>query len=230
LSHDDTSSDVWKVDPQTNQVVDTISLSYPNTWLAASPGAIWLASAGTQQVTKINPQTDKVMTTISVPDAGWLAYGAGSLWVCGVLHGSVLRIDPATDQTLKRFDIGSQEAHHCAALAIQDNTIWAEALIGDDADVSGAMVYQIDATANTLGATPSTMPEPLKPGIEVDGQQAWVYSSANLYRLNAQTDQVTGTLSLKYGTGIAVGDGSVWLTTGDPNTDTGTLLRLTPAS
>jgi hypothetical protein len=189
-----------------------------------------LASAGTQQLTKINPQTDKVVVTISVPDAGSIAYGAGSLWVCGTLHGSVLRIDPVTNHTLKSFDIGSQEAHHCAALVVQDNTVWAEALIGDDGQVSGAMLYQIDATTNTLGATPSTMPEPLQVGFAVDGQQAWVYSSANLYRLNAQTDQVTGTLSLKYGTGIAVGDGSVWLTTGDPNTDSGTLLRLTPAS
>jgi virginiamycin B lyase len=183
----------------------------------------------TDMITRIDPRTDKVAATIAIPDGpGWMSYGEGSLWVCGFHQGSVLRIDPTTGKTLKRFALGANAAQHCAAITALDNTVWAEALIGDDGEITGSLMYRIDPATNTLGATPAPMPDSLGEGVALDGQQAWVYSTTSLYRVDPQTNQVMGTFAVLGGNGIALGDGSVWLATTDQNSDTGTLLRITP--
>jgi streptogramin lyase len=224
LGHDQISSSIWKVDPQTNRVVDVIALSYPNAYLVASPGAIWVVSVGTQTITRIDSHTDKVVARFSVPSGlGWISYGAGSLWVCGFLSGTVTRIEPSSYRALKTWNIGSQQGGQCDAIVALDNTVWVEA--------NGGTMFRIDPATNTLGASPTTVPDQLDVGIAVDSHQAWVYSSSALYRLDPQTNQVTGTLAVNSGAGIELGDGAVWLVTNDLNTaDPGTLLRLTPAS
>jgi streptogramin lyase len=227
VSHDDSSSTLWKIDENTNKIVGTTSLSYPNTFMALSPGAIWLGSIGTAQITRIDSQTNQVVATISIADApGWLSYGAGSLWACGAKIGSILRIDPSTNQVVKRIDVGSNQDHHCDTILARDNVVWAS--ISTNSDRSGTMIYRVDPATNTLSA-PTTMPEPFGNGLAFDGKQLWGYSILHLFRLDAQTGQVTGSLGVKYANGIGAGYGSVWVTTDDP-AGSATLYRFTPAS
>jgi YVTN family beta-propeller protein len=86
-----------------------------------------------------------------------------------------------------------------------------------------AVTAKIHAPGNFCYASPS-------------GNQMWVASvfDGKLYRIDATTNQVTGTYSVPITSGsegsFAVTDGGVWVVTSDGGTNSGTLTRVDPTS
>lgn len=106
---------VSRIDPATNKVIASVTVSPGSCYLAFGEGALWVVSAGSQTVQKVDPATNTAVTTTKLGTApGFLAAGEGGVWVQEQGDGTVARIDPATgavtgrvkvDETLKWGDI-----------------------------------------------------------------------------------------------------------------------------
>ena len=73
---------VSRIDPETNAVVQTITVGHEPFAIATGGGAVWVANRTDFSISKIDPQTNKVVKTIKVggrPEG--LAVGDGKLWV-----------------------------------------------------------------------------------------------------------------------------------------------------
>ncbi len=87
-----------KLDPASGKVEATIALGdYVGdccTGIAATDGAIWLASFITNRILKISTQTNSIVATIPASGPLCLAAGGGSVWVCNH-HAHNKDSDPA---------------------------------------------------------------------------------------------------------------------------------------
>ena len=88
-----------RINPETNEVVNQISVK-PYSFAAASGfGAIWITSTGKPRTTdkgsvqRIDPKTNTVVATITVDSQPrFLAVGEGAVWVLNQATGTVSRI------------------------------------------------------------------------------------------------------------------------------------------
>ena len=92
---------MWRIDPDTNEVVATIPLPDAVGYLsvATGAGAVWLQGGNPSTVFQIDPATNRVTATIPAP-LGSVSFGRGSLWVASYQAPTVKRIDPNTGDVL----------------------------------------------------------------------------------------------------------------------------------
>jgi DNA-binding beta-propeller fold protein YncE len=90
---------VWRIDPATNQVVATISLSDSTPiGILTAFGSVWVGSRGTGMLYRIDPATNTVSETIKVNGSiGGIGAGPDAIWASGFEDGTIYRIDPATN-------------------------------------------------------------------------------------------------------------------------------------
>ena len=64
---------VQKIDPETNQVVATISVGFAPYFLATGENGVWILNQGDGSVSRINPDTNQLIATIDakVSGLGW---------------------------------------------------------------------------------------------------------------------------------------------------------------
>jgi streptogramin lyase len=107
------SGRIWRGDPATNTLVETIDVDVIVADIAAGEGAVWILGLEDDLVRRIDPATSAVSEAFRVgriPEA--LGVGAGAVWVTSGRDGTVTRYDPATAD-LKTIDVGGA-AHHIA--------------------------------------------------------------------------------------------------------------------
>ena len=94
-----------RVNPHTNEIVETIEVGPKPGRLAVGEGGVWTLNRGNGTVTRVDPETNKVVATITIGDGaadGEIAAGLGSVWISapGV---PIIRIDPRTNRAVQRF-------------------------------------------------------------------------------------------------------------------------------
>ncbi|MFC3308762.1 Vgb family protein [Blastomonas aquatica] len=108
VASDNVAGKVSRVDPATNTVIATITVS-PGTWyLTFGFGSVWAVSSTSQTVQRIDPATNTVTKTTALgKQPGFLTAGEGAVWVQEQGDGTVAKVDPQTGDVLGRVKVGT---------------------------------------------------------------------------------------------------------------------------
>ncbi len=129
--HGQPTGAVWRIEPDTGQVVaripvGTSSIDGPQ-FMAAGAGSVWVGVPSLTAVVRIDPQSNAVIATIPVPDGGvcgQLVADDEAVWVapglCG--DGSVARIDPSTNTVVASIESPLWDAAFGGALGF--GSLW----------------------------------------------------------------------------------------------------------
>ncbi len=211
---------IYKIDPQSNRVVDSIPLSRSAHGVAAiGEGAVWSANAVTYVVTRTDLETKDVIAEIrAAPLPGAVTVGEGAVWVVGSsgfpdFLGTLSRIDSATNQVVATIDVGRDPLR----LAAGAGSVWV--MNGADGTVS-----RVNPENNTVTAA---IRVGLRPRALTVGEGAvWVtLGDGKVVRVDVQSNRVTA--SPPVGTileGVAADEGGVWVS----DSAAGTVTRIEP--
>ena len=209
---------ITRVDPETRKVVKTIGIGAPVVDLATGLGGVWGATGGFGEVVRIDPGVGAVAQRIPlgdpedpvVPSVPSVGVGDGRVWA-GVPEG-LARIDPRSGEVVDTVDLDSTQA---LQMAVGGGAVWVTTIANRAKRVeassarptaefyAGGWVYPV-----TLG-----------------GGAAWVGGLRGIAELNPDTGgSLSSSAQVKLVTGIAYGEGSLWLTNGD----TADVVRLDP--
>lgn len=134
-----------RLDPETNTIVDQVSLDGSPCGIAVDPdGRLWVALLSIGQVVAVDPASARVVATIEGLGANlWdLKAGFGSIWVVDRTKRELLRIDPASATIVDRLTIGPSGS----GLAMTRDAVW----VVDDID---GTVRRIDPVTMTVTST-----------------------------------------------------------------------------
>lgn len=108
VASDNKTGKVSRLDPATNKVIATITVS-PGTWyLAFGFGSVWAVSSDSKTIQRIDPATNNVVKTTALGrQPGFLAAGEGAVWVQEQGDGTVARIDPTSGDVTGRVKVGA---------------------------------------------------------------------------------------------------------------------------
>ena len=205
---------VHRLDPKTNTVVATIEVGrHPCSGLAAGFGSLWVPNCGDRDtkdgksLMRVSLKDGKVEATlpIAVPDSeGGLAVGAGSVWVMTDAKGTLARIDPATNKVVAEIYV----APGSYAVAFGEEAVW---VTSTDTNV----LTRVNARTNVVEQTIAVGPKPRF--LAVGEGAVWTINQGDgsISRVDVKTNKVVATIDAGIpgnGGEIAVGDGSVWVT------------------
>ena len=188
--------------------------------------AVKLAASGASTVrappnslAAIDVHSDRVTGVVAVgARPGAVAFGSGSLWVANLDDQNISRIDPRSLRTLRNIRLGSS----ATGIATTAGAVWVvESNISPYLNLTSLFVGRIDPEFNVLsGGVRIGNVIPSGPGaVAAQGNSVWVAPSTGLLtRVDAVTgkpaDQMDPNASPS---GIALGDGAVWLTDSEAN-------------
>jgi DNA-binding beta-propeller fold protein YncE len=115
---------LFRVDPARQRVVAQVPLDGIPTAVAASPTAVWVATAG-GRVLQVDPKRNRAVGSVTAgggPLLGFsqtIALGAGGVWLAEPFAELVVRIDPATRHVVARIPAGA-----ATNLAIGQGAVW----------------------------------------------------------------------------------------------------------
>lgn len=207
-----TGEPLGRVDPRTGEVVATIPIEGlwdAFTQVASGAGSVWVSSGyyetghapkrtPSDVVFRIDPRTNRVVDRIPVDPPTGLAFGHGSVWATSISYGTVSRIDPQTGEVVAKIRVGR-----------------------------GAADIAADENSGAVWVASSYLPK------DFGGYDWPKYSEdRNLTRIDPETNHVVEEIPIethsRYGGGawnVAVGEGAVWVLSGDGN-----LLKVDPAT
>jgi DNA-binding beta-propeller fold protein YncE len=150
-------NDIARIDPATNQLVDSIPIDIRPQGLVADGGTLWVASNWDNTVVRVDPTTRQTVARIDVAAPGAIAFGSGSVWVTSEESGDLLRIDPATNALSATIPIGIGTADpdyeapngyfaEPFSVAAGEDSVWV-------ADVLGDTLMRVDPATNQVVAT-----------------------------------------------------------------------------
>jgi DNA-binding SARP family transcriptional activator len=170
-------------------------------------------------VARIDERGQKVESYVAVgrrPVA--LAVGAGGVWVANADDGTVDRLAPATGKLVATIGIGAD----LNDIAVGFRSVWV-------ADGNDGTVTRIDPSLNQKQATIPLGKTTLAPTpvfyLAVDSHYVWATRGDQLVRIDPATNRVDRRLTVGTPTGLATGEGSVWVTTQAER-----LLRIDPGT
>jgi YVTN family beta-propeller protein len=208
---------VYRIDPDTHEVVAEIEVGANPEGLLVTDEAVWVANHRGGSISQIDPASETVVATLSFGPEGpsgpknILMLG-GHLWTPVPNMGSVVRLDPANGEVVKTFPFPEP----LDSLVADGDTVYVFA---------GNGLSSIDPATNEVTRL-GELPEPL-PAAFADGS-AWAVSGTDLWRLDAATFAPIESWRVAdrdmYFPAVAIDDGSVWLAFGDD----GWLTRLEP--
>src|SRR5690242_12118480 len=215
---------VTRVDPATNTVTATIAVGPQPEGIAVSPGAVWVANAGSladaggPSVSRIDPATNRVVATIRVGLKGDccaqhtdLIASPRAVWVALANGNSIVHVDPATNRVVATARVGYPP---CGMLAADKTGVWSAGC--------SDQVGRIDSRTNKLTVKLTELdPE----GIELAFGSVWVaLGSGNVDQLHPHSGRLVARLHIVgLPVRLGVGFGSVWV-----NDDFGRVLRIKP--
>ena len=247
---------VSRIDPGERRVTETIEgIGKDPAGIVVGGGSVWVASAREGTVVRINPTTNRVVEPIPTGNGpAGVAFGAGSVWVANRLDNTVARIDPGANEVAETFPVGGSPTGiafgHDAVWVTHETEAIVSRLDHRSGSVTeripvgngpGGIVTGEDAVwvANRLDGTVSRIdPETNRvaaafpvgegaSGIAAGAGGVWVGSDleGSITRLGSSEPR---TFDLDAGiVDVAVGDGSVWVTSrGAPTTHRGGTITL----
>jgi YVTN family beta-propeller protein len=222
-----------KIDPHRDVVVGKFHLSPGQLGpTAVSPEAVWTANKDANSLTRIDPATGAVVTTIPVPKTPTsVAYGAGSVWVCSHSGGAMglTRIDPVTNRILAQIDVGASAGYQCdwVQFSPQTGALWIVAF--DTQTQREDVIERIDPATNQARAA-IHLQDNIQTPLAIAATDVWACNDgvdATLYRVDAQTAHLKGTLRLGAAgcSGMLLSSATLWIANGAG----GTLESVLPA-
>jgi DNA-binding beta-propeller fold protein YncE len=218
---------IARIDPQMNKVVATIHTKggrFTSPWVYATPGAVWVADYRLNEVSRIDLQTNTLVPVPALSDEPGsisMSYGAGSLWLCDY-HGwpSLLRLDPVTLRPQAEIDVSPGEISGCTTVVALDQAVW---VLAKGEEGAPLLIERVDPMTNQVSAA-VTPPGQGDAVLTADAHGVWYLEpNLGLFRLDPQSGKAVAQTPLHDGAGLALGAGSVWVTSNN-----GTLMRITP--
>jgi virginiamycin B lyase len=203
---------VHKLDPKTNAVLATVTVGkHPCSGLAVAFGSVWVPNCGDKTVagslSRVSLKEGTVEATLPFAPGdseGGIASGAGSIWMMTDKTGTLTRIDPATNKAVAEIYV----APGSYTVAFGDNAVWVTS-------TDKNLLTRINARTNVVE---QTIPVGPKPRFLAVGEGAvWTVNQGDgtISRVDIKTNKVVATIEAGIPGGggeIAVGDGSVWVT------------------
>ncbi len=199
---------VHRLDPKTNTVLAAVEVGKePCSGLAVGFGSLWVPNCGDKTVSRVSLKDGKVEATLpfGVPASeGGLATGAGSLWLMTDKNGTLARIDPATNKVVAEISV----APGSYTVAFGEDAVW---VTGTETSV----LTRVNARTNVVEQTIAVGPKPRF--LAVGEGAVWTINQGDgsISRVDVKTNKVVATIEAGIPGGggeIAVGDGSVWVT------------------
>ena len=204
---------VHRLDPKTNTVTATVETGmHPCSGLAVGFGSLWVPNCGDKDgsgrnLVRVSLKDAKVEATLpfGVPDSeGGIAAGADSLWVMTDKNGTLARIDPATNKAVAEISV----APGSYTVAVGDDAVWVTS-------TEKNVVTRVNARTNVIEETIPVGPRPRF--LAVGEGSVWTVNQGDgsISRVDIKTNKVVATIEAGIPGGggeIAVGDGSVWVT------------------
>lgn len=199
---------VTRIDPKSNTIVDTIAVGKdPCSGLAVGFGSLWVPNCGDPSLSRIDLKSGKVTATMPLTignDEGGLATGTGSVWLMIDGKGTLARLDPDTNKVVAEI----RTAAGSYAVAHADNTVWVTSSEKN-------LLTRINGYTNIVEQTIPVGPKPRF--LAVGEGSVWTINQGDgtISRVDVKTNKVVATIEAGIPGGggeIAVGEGSVWVT------------------
>lgn len=209
----DFSGRVLRIDPADGRVTAGIDVGGNPQAIAAGASGIWVTSPGLSDggdgslLSRIDPDSGRVVARI--PVGGYVdavAVGAGGVWLIDKHRPRLERIDPESHERTALVPFG-----RAGTLAVGDTTLWA---LGDEGavvavDGDSLAVDRLRGAVNGGHGAPDNT-------IAADDRGAWVVAPGGEEVLHLQAGEVVGRVPVPDAAGpIALGDGAVWVASGD---------------
>ena len=238
---------VYRVDPETNQVVDRIPVDSP-TGVDFGFGSVWVTSAGHGTLSRIDPETGEVAAKIKVGRGAVdvaVDERSGAVWVAGLYlpkdydgmdtkensgDNKLARVDPETNSVVAEIPVRPTAPDGGAqSVAVGGKAVWV-------ASVDGRL-FKVNPIENEV-----TSVKPLGDyfsDLKVSGGSVWATVQGSgtlgvgtqLKQMYPRTDEVVWTRNLGpvdsggYGR-LAADDGRIWFVEGGARPGAGTLARI----
>ncbi len=202
---------VAKLDPKTNTVAATIATgNRPCSGLAAAFGSLWVPNCGDKTVSRIDLNSGAITATLRTTignSEGSIVAGAGSIWLMTDPNGTLARFDPATNLPVAEIYV----APGSYGLAFGDDALWVTS-------TERGTVARIDPHTNLVAETIKVGPSPRF--VAAGAGAVWTLNQGDgtVSRIDTKTNKVIATIEVGVpgpGGDIAVGEGSVWVTSFD---------------
>ena len=196
---------LFRLDPVTSRVVDSIPLTGAPTWTTGGGGiafgddSVWIVGTthGPQAILqRVDPQTDQLVATIPLgtEDIGLdVSVDTSGVWVAIGLSGSqpaeVVRVDPSTNQITARIALKADYVRHIVAA---DGGVLVEEFEWSGNQGPCGFVTAIDPATNTIltrvpvGTTCTTS------RLWVWSDEIWATVEAGFVRMDPRTAEPTG--------------------------------------
>ena len=203
----DARATIYKVDPQTEQVIKEIPVDLDQSltafWsLAAGEGSVWVV-VGNRKLGRYSATSGTKEATIALPSNSQRVLVAfGFVWVSGTGNDELYRIDPATNQIAATIELRSRPR----ALAAGEGAIW----VFNEGD--GA-VQRIDGKTDEQIATVDTGTVGLA-DMTIGGGFIWIGTAGrDLIQIDPRSNSVRGKFKPASGDYMAIGYGgaSLWM-------------------
>lgn len=200
---------LFRVDPETGEILAEVEVGPEAVSITAVPGAIWVRTQGgvTWEAQRIDTATNEVVATVDGGNS--IAYGHGSLWFGQRGADRIIRADPDTGETIAVISV--QPDDECTA-NVTSTAVWGSCFLDQDTGT----VTRIDPTTNEVVATIQLGGVPTG-FFEVDGR-VWISTVSRDVGAVERVDLETNTVDrvLVIGPGFdpdpaAIAAGSVWM-------------------
>lgn len=129
------SNTLYRIDPATRKVTDTVPVGTAPCGLAFGAGSIWTSDYAGNTVTRVSVSTRRIVATVKVGKSPFdAAFGAGSAWVTNGTDGTVSRISPATNAVVATIRVGPNPA----GVAVVGDSAWVPVGSGEVVRISTA--------------------------------------------------------------------------------------------
>lgn len=184
----------------------------------ADDGRVWVATG--DGVAAIDPATNEVVDRISGFDPAALAIGDGGMWASDLATGDVLRIDPSLGEVSARVDLAEVTVVAPADLAVAEGAVFTANGVAATMSRIDALRAEVTGTSEAVGA---------------GGAWSVAAGEGSVFLGTEQTVEIFGdpfvlepfvasSLPAPDASQIAVGEGSLWVT----SSASGTLTRIDP--
>jgi len=141
-----TEGTVFRIDPDTNQVIATIHAGGSPLQLAITQDAVWVSDPNNPVLKRIDPASNEISAEINLDCATrGIAADAQAIWVACDSAPTLYLIDPLTDRIVARIAAGN----HSRGVAISSNGVWVTSLTDETLTVIDPATNQVMAVYRT---------------------------------------------------------------------------------
>lgn len=137
---------VARIDPASNEIVETIELSVAPYSLALDGDDLWVTSFDDNSVVRVDTTTGKQTAQIPARHPTGIAVGDDAVWVVEHRDDSLLRIDPSTNTIAATIELGGPGENPVCSMCVE-NVVFANGSVWT-ANNLGRSVSRIDPTTN----------------------------------------------------------------------------------